>query len=407
MNSSIPKSSTSEIRAASSWNLQILHVDADAFFASVEQALQPELKGYPVIVGGGDRGVVSAASYEARRFGVKSAMPIVAARKLCPKAIFLPPNFRAYSDYSSRMFEIMARYSPSIQRTSIDEGYVDLSGTERLHKAPPWEIAHRILQEIRETLRINVSGGLAATKCWAKISTELAKPNGLLWMNPETAHLVIFSLPVGMIPGVGKKTESLLNQEGIYFIRELVLAAPHLVRHLLGSWGPRLVGMARGEQSRNSFATNSGAQKSYSKDRTLEADTKDYGYVFSVARHLLERLAAKLRRDGKAAATLTIRIRYKDFKEHSRSTGVKPASNVTSELLAVLEREFRKAITGRFAIRLVGVKLSGICNDCVQTNLFDDSLPKKQALDRAVDQIRQKHGYDTVQFAYRTPSGRS
>ena len=373
----------------------------------MEQALQPELKRIPVIVGGGNRGVVSAASYEARRFGVKSAMSIVAARKLCPKAVFLPPNFRVYSEYSSRMFRIMARYSPSIQRTSIDEGYVDLSGTERLHNAPPWEIAHRILQEIREALRINVSGGLAATKCWAKISTELAKPNGLLWLSPETGHLIIYALPVGMIPGVGKKTESLLNQEGIHFIKELVSAAPGLIRHLVGSWGPRLVGIARGEQQGNSFATNSEGQKSYSKDRTLEADTKDYEYVFSVARHLLEQLAAKLRRDGKAAGTLTIKIRYKDFKENSRSTGVKPASNVTADLSGVLEREFRGAITGRAAIRLIGVKLSGICDDCVQTNLFDDSLPKKQALDRAVDQIRQKHGYDTVQFAYRIRSDRS
>jgi DNA polymerase-4 len=387
----------------SSATREILHVDADAFFASVEQALKPELRGLPVIVGGGNRGVVSAASYEARPFGVKSAMPMVTARRLCPGAVFLPPNFRAYSDYSARMFRIMGRYSPSVLRASVDEGYMDLTGTERLHGAPPWEIAHRILQDIRRELGINVSGGLAASKCWAKIATELAKPNGLLWLNPETAHSIMYSLPVGMIPGVGKKTEAILKGQGVHLIKDLVSAPANLIRRVLGSWGPRLVETARGERHGEIFAASEG-QKSYSKDRTLDADTRDYDFVLSVARHLLEQLAGKLRRDGKAAGTLTIKVRYKDFKENSRSRAIKPASNVTSNLLAALDGEFPRAITSRAPIRLIGVKLSGICEGPIQTNLFDASLPKKQALDKAVDKIRQKHGYDTVKYAYRLGS---
>ena len=153
----------------------ILHVDADAFYASVEQVLQPSLKGKAVIVGGGDRGVVSSASYEARRRGVHSAMPIVQARKLCPHAVFLEPNFRAYKEFSMRMFGIMGNYSPDVEATSIDEGYVDLTGTLKLHKAPAWEVAHRMLCEIRSALAINVSGGLAGTKSLGQDGHQLGK----------------------------------------------------------------------------------------------------------------------------------------------------------------------------------------------------------------------------------------
>ncbi|MBI5251212.1 MAG: DNA polymerase IV, partial [Desulfomonile tiedjei] len=180
----------------------ILHVDADAFFASVEQALRPELKGLPVIVGGGDRGVVSAASYEARRYGVRSAMPVAHARRKCPRGIFLHPNFEAYRLFSSRMFAIMGEYSPLVEATSVDEGYIDLTGTLRLHKAPPWEVAHRILCRIRSSLGINASGGLASNRCWAKLATGIAKPNGLLYLESHNAMSFLGRLAVGEIPGV-------------------------------------------------------------------------------------------------------------------------------------------------------------------------------------------------------------
>ena len=172
----------------------ILHVDADAFFASVEQAVHPELKGLPVIVGGSDRGVVSAASYEARRFGVHSAMPIVQARKLCPQAVFRDPDFQTYTDFSRRMFSIMRKYSPAVEVTSVDEGYVDLTGTLKLHKAPAWEIAHRILSEIRADLDINVSGGLAGNRNRSQDGdesrqTQRAPVSGSIAFGPNTEDL--------------------------------------------------------------------------------------------------------------------------------------------------------------------------------------------------------------------------
>src|SRR5271157_5438954 len=204
----------------------ILHVDADAFYASVEQVLQPSLKGKAVIVGGGDRGVVSSASYEARRRGIHSAMPIVQARKLCPHAVFLDPNFHAYKEFSMRMFGIMENYSPVVEATSIDEGYVDLTGTLKLHKAPAWEVAHRMLCEIRSSLAINVSGGLAGTKSYAKMATGLAKPNGLLYLEPEKARIILGLLPAKAIPGVGKKAEEILRRHGIRTVADVADSKP-------------------------------------------------------------------------------------------------------------------------------------------------------------------------------------
>ncbi len=374
----------------------ILHIDADAFFASVEQALDPSLKGLAVIVGGGDRGVVSAASYEARRFGVHSAMPIVQARRLCPHAVFRDPNFHAYKEYSSRMFGLMRNYSPLVEATSVDEGYVDLSGTLKLHKAPAWGVAHHLLEAIRSALRINVSGGLAGTKSWAKMATSLAKPNGLLYLEPEEAATILGFLPAAAIPGVGKRAEEILTRERILTVADVASASRDFMRHLLGQWGERLVDIASGNDPRPVRAERSGAQRSYSKDRTLEKDTLDYGYVRLVTRELAEKLAAKLRADGKGARTVTFKIRYADFKDVSRSTTLKEAVNGNAEILECLDRLFWKTITRGSRIRQVGVRLAGIEDPAAQMSLFDPGLLVRKERDRAVDIIRQRYGFDAV-----------
>ncbi len=374
----------------------ILHVDADAFYASVEQALDPSLKGRAVIVGGGDRGVVSAASYEARRCGVHSAMPIVQARKLCPHAVFLNPNFRAYKEFSLRMFGIIRNYSPIVEATSIDEGYVDLTGTLKLHKAAGWEVAHRMLCEIRSALNINVSGGLAGTKSFAKMATSLAKPNGLLYLEPERAEMLLGFLPAGAIPGVGKKSEDILRRQGILTVGDVASAGRDLMRRLLGQWGDRLVDIASGNDPRPVESEASEDQKSYSKDRTLEKDTISYPYLRSVVRELAERLAERLRADGKAARTVTFKVRYADFTDVSRSVTPKEAMDGNKEILDCLDRLFWKAITRRTKVRQVGVKLSGIENSARQSNLFDTEGPLRQKRDRAVDTIRQRFGFDAI-----------
>jgi len=374
----------------------ILHVDADAFFASVEQTLQPELRGKAVIVGGGDRGVVSAASYEARAFGVRSAMPTVEARRLCPHAIFLEPNFRAYKDYSRRMFAIMEEYSPMVEATSVDEGYVDLTGALRLHNAPPWEIAHRMLDRIRSTLEISVSGALAGSKTAAKMATRLAKPNGLLYLEPNRAWIILGRLPVHAVPGVGKRARQLLEQRGITTVADLAHTPPRLLRSLFGVWGEKLLQIARGNDSRPVRREPRGAQKSYSKDRTLAQDTLDYEFVRDMARKLAEKLAARVREDGQRAATVTFKVRYADFVDCSRSMTMWEPTNVNAEILDCIDRLFWKTVQPRRPIRQIGVKLSGVCSYGAQLNLFDSRHEIKERRDSAVDAIRQKYGFESI-----------
>jgi DNA polymerase IV len=377
----------------------ILHVDADAFFASVEQALRPELKGRAVIVGGSDRGVVSAASYEARRFGVHSAMPIVHARRLCPHAIFLDPNFGAYSEFSGKMFAIMRKYSPAVEETSVDEGYVDLTGTLKLHKSPAWEVAHRLLCEIRSALGINVSGGLAGTKSAAKMATELAKPNGLLYLEPHLARHVLEALPVASIPGVGKKADEILRRERILFVGDLADAGPDRVRRLLGRWGERLWEIASGEDNRPVRSEPMEAQKSYSKERTLPADTVDYSFIRSVARELGEKLAARLRSDHRGATTISFKVRYADFTEISRSVSLREATNENQGILDCLDRLFWRTITRRAKVRQVGIKLTGIEDPATQTDLFDSRRTRRRLRDRTVDSIRRRFGFQAVRVS--------
>ena len=376
----------------------ILHVDADAFYVAVEQVLNPSLKGKAVIVGGGDRGVVSSASYEARRTGVHSAMPIVQARKLCPHAIFLDPNFHAYKEFSMQMFGIMENYSPVVEVTSIDEGYVDLTGTLKLHKAPPWEIAHRMLCDIRSALAINVSGGLSGTKSWAKMATSLAKPNGLLYLEPERAGIILGFLPASTIPGVGEKAEEILRRHGIITVADVASARSDMMRRLLGQWGERLIDIASGNDPRPVDSEPSDGQKSYSKDRTLEKDTIDYPYIRLVARELAERLATRLRADGKGARTVTFKVRYADFTDVSRSETLKEAVNGNQEILNCLDRLFWKTITRRTRIRQVGVRLSGIGAAVQQMDLFDPDRPLREERDRAVDSIRHRFGFDAIRL---------
>jgi len=376
----------------------ILHVDADAFYASVEQALDPSLKGCGVIVGGGDRGVVAAASYEARVCGVHSAMPIVQARRLCPHAVFLEPNFRAYKEFSMRMFGIMRNYSPVVEVTSVDEGYVDLTGTLKLHKAPAWEVANRMLCEIRSSLAINVSGGLAGTKSYAKMATSLAKPNGLLYLEPDKARIILGFLPASAIPGVGEKAEDILKRHGILSVSDVASATPDLMLRLLGQSGERLIDIASGNDPRPVNSAPSDSQKSYSKDRTLEKDTMDYPYIRLVARELAERLAQRLRADGKAARTVTFKIRYTDFADVSRSLTLKEPVSGNAEILNCLDCLFWKTITRRTSVRQVGVKLSGIEDPVQQMNLFDPGLPLRRELDRVVDTIRRRFGFDVIRL---------
>ena len=328
--------------------------------------------------------------------GSTSAMPIVKARRLCPHGVFLRPNFQAYSQFSQAMFEIMERYSPIVEAASVDEGYVDLGGTLRLHTAAPWEVAARMLVEIRATLGINVSGGLAGTKTFAKMATSLAKPNGLIYLEPAGATRLLGALSVGKIPGVGKRARELLERRGIVTVADLAAARRTHVRSIVGTWGERLVEIARGHDNRRVRAEPRLSQKSYSKQRTLEKDVCDYQTVRYLARELAEKLSAKLRRHGKAACVITFRVRYADFKETGKSVTIRHPTNSTLEIQEHLDGLIGKVMTRRSRIRKVGVMLSGIEDPIVQDDLFEPNRREKRRRDQAVDRIRSRFGFQAV-----------
>lgn len=382
----------------------ILHVDADAFFASVEQVLRPELRGKPVIVGASDRGVVSAASYEARRFGIHSAMPVVHARRLCPHGHFVEPNFSAYKEFSERMFAIMRAYSPAVEATSVDEGYIDLTGTLRLHRAPPWEVAHRILHEVRSCLGIDVSGGVAGSKIAAKMATGIAKPNGLIYLEPSRAMVVLGALPVGAVPGVGKKAEGALQRHGIKTVADLVAAQPRLLKAILGRWGQRLAEALAGQSDDPVRSESREAQKSYSKERTLAADTTDCEFLGRVAREMAEKLTERLREDGVAASSVTLKVRYADFTDVSRSLTLKQPASGNLEILECLDRLLPRAVIGNRRVRQVGVKLANITSPPFQENLFDPQRLLRCRRDRAVDTIRDRFGFRGIHSAASCPA---
>lgn len=380
----------------------ILHVDADAFFASVEQVLHPELKGKAMIVGGNGRGVVLAATYEARTYGIHSGMPGYRAAKLCPHALFVKPQYGVYQEFSSRMFRIMESFSPCVEVTSIDEGYVDLTGTFRLHAAAPWEVAHRMLTRIRSALGINVSGGMAGSRTTAKMTTGLAKPNGFLYLEPGSERTVLGRLPVKSVPGVGRHAEKILLKNGIRTVNDLLASSRSFRRDLLGKWGERLLDPDR-RGGLHSFGAESKEQrKSYSKNRTLPESTSDYAYVRHVAMELAEKLCDKLRSANKAACTVTFKVRYADFTERSRSVTGKMPLQGNSEIRACLDELIPATITRRTRIRQVGVKLSGITEPTFQDDLFDPDKHSRRHRDKAVDTIRNRFGFDAVLTGSRT-----
>ena len=294
------------------------------------------------------------------------------------------------------MFAIMKAYSPVVETTSIDEGYIDLTGTFRLHNAPPWEVADRILREIRSKLNINASGGLAGSKIEAKMATGLAKPNGLLYLEPNKASIILGALPVKAIPGVGKRASTMLKRHGIRTLGDIGKTPRSHMKSILGQWGETLLELARGISSSEVKSQHRVCRKSYSKARTLESDTLDYASVRILARKLAEKLAARLRQDKIGACTITLKVRYADFQEASRSVTLREPTDINARILWCLDRLFWKTITRRARIRQIGVKLSGIDQPVVQGNLFDSSLPKRQCLDQAVDIIRNKYGFDSV-----------
>lgn len=376
----------------------ILHVDMDAFFVSVEEVLDPSLKDKPVVVGGNPegRGVVSAASYAARKYGIHSAMPIVKAKRLCPQAIFLRGSHRRYSEYSEKVFEILRRYSPLVEPMSLDEAFVDLTGCERLH-GPVLKTAENIRNEIRENLDLNASIGIASNKLLAKIASAYCKPNGMLWIAPGMEKRFLAPLPIRRIPGIGPKGEVLLKRMGIRSVGDLACIPLEHLEEAHGKWGASLYRKARGISS-SPVISEREDPRSISRETTLETDSTDPLFLESILSYLTEKVASQLRQHKLFAGTVALKLRYSDFHTVNRSKTLDMPTAEDHILLQTGVGLFRKLFKSGARVRLIGITCTSMTAHLHrQEELFDCKAGQNwDDLYEGIDQIRHKYGFKSL-----------
>ncbi len=379
-------------------NACILHVDMDAFFVSVELLERPELRGKPVVVGGrpDQRGVVTAASYEARKYGIQSAMPLRTAGKLCPHAVFLDGHHHKYSEWSDRVAKILGAFSPVVEMVSIDEAYLDLSGTARMHGLP-FAAADKLLRTITRSTGLPCSGGLGTTRLIAKVASDQAKPHGLLWVPAGSEQRFLEQLPVRKIPGIGKVTERALRAMAIETVGQLAAAPRQTLESVFGQWGDALYRKARGGDSYE-FVMDA-EPKSISHNHTFGEDTDDDETLGAMLSHLCQKACKRLREAGLAAQTLTLTIRYAGFDTRTRAKTLPQSTALDGDILAAFQELFRHHRDRKRKIRLLGVSLGGFTHGERQLDLLDsERRAKLENLTRATDRLRDRFGFAKVQF---------
>lgn len=374
----------------------ILHVDMDAFFASVEQRDRPELRGKPVLVGGtGPRGVVAAASYEARAFGCRSAMPSAVARRLCPHAVFVKGSFAQYKEDSARVMAILDSYSPLVQPVSIDEAFVDVTGSAALFGGGE-PIAEQIRRRVKTELLLTCSVGVAPNKFLAKLASDLNKPDGLAVITPETIRSTLDPLPVSRLWGVGPAAEKSLHRLGVRTIRDLHAMPLDVLRARFDDFGEHLWNLARGLDDRPVHTDREA--KSISHEHTFAQDLEDPDAVRAVLADEAEQVARRLRKHARFARTVTVKIRFGDFETVTRSATLEAATDRTDAVTNVARSLFDQWARAFRPVRLIGVGVSNLTESAGQAGLFDaGDAEKKRAVDRAADLIAERFGKRAVQ----------
>ncbi|MEO6818391.1 MAG: DNA polymerase IV [Ginsengibacter sp.] len=369
----------------------IAHFDLDSFFASVELLTAPELKGKPLIVGGHkERGIVTTCTYEARKFGVHSAMPMKTAMKLCPQAIVIPGNYPEYSRYSKIVTQIIASKAPLFEKASIDEFYVDLSGMDIFFNALQWTIDLRE-KIIRET-GLPISFGIGKNKMIAKMATNEAKPNGFLQIPLGKEKEFLAPLSVDKIPGVGAQTNEILNYHAIKLISHLHQSTPDRLQILIGNKGIDLWNRAQGMHT--SVINPYREAKSISKENTFDENITDVNFLLSEIVRMVEKISFELRKDEKSAGCVAIKIRYPDFTTSSKQVSI-TSTSADEEIIPVARELFHKLYKKGTPVRLLGVKVSELNNEAVQTNLFQDTK-KRSGLYKAMDEVKNRFGNTSV-----------
>ncbi len=374
----------------------ILHVDMDAFYASIEQRDDPKLRGKPVVVGGGsNRGVVAAASYESRVFGIRSAMPMAEARRRCPDLIRIAPRMTHYQDVSREIFAIFNKFTPVVEGLSLDEAFLDVTSSRRLFGSGR-RIGSAIKDRIFERTGLTASVGVASNKLVAKIASDLDKPDGLVVVGPDEVHQVLDPLPVSVIPGIGKRTLARLDAIGVHSIAELRRARDRDLEPVFGRFTRKTRERASGIDERP--VVSSRAEKSISNEQTYDVDLCDRRDMERQLLRLAERTAGRLRKAALSAGTIQVKIRQSDFRTFTRQKQLKPPGNGTDQIYAVA-RELLAAwlISNPDArIRLLGVGCSSLA-PAEQPDLFGDGDTSQSSdFDRAIDAIRDRFGSDAL-----------
>ncbi len=382
----------------------IFHVDMDAFFVSVEELYDPSLKGKAVVVGGQrhERGVVSAASYEARKFGVHSALPLRTAAKLCPQAIFVDGHPERYRECSEKVYKVLTAFSPQVEMASIDEAYLDMTGTARLH-GPPLKAADKLHRRMKEETRLNCSIGIGSSRLIAKVSSAQAKPNGVLWIVPGEESKFLAPLDVREIPGVGKVMESNLHGLGIKKVGDLAKLEESELEERFGKWGLALAGKARGEDAGGWFDSEVGtdtAAKSISHEHTYNEDTADANQLEATLMRLSEMVGRRLREAKFYARTIQLKLRYKDFSTITRAHKLPAPTQLDGEIFEQVRNLFRKNWKRGMQVRLLGVQASSFEAQTEQINLLEGGCQQrwKDAL-AAADGLRDRFGESSVSLA--------
>jgi len=381
----------------------IFHLDMDAFFVSVEELLNPALKGKAVVVGGqrNQRGVVAAASYAARKYGVHSAMPLRTAAMLCPHAIFLDGHPQLYREYSERVYHVLQRFSPQVEMASIDEAYLDMTGTERLH-GPPLQCAHRLHECVKVETGLNCSIGIATSRMVAKVASDQAKPNGILWVLPGMEARFLAPLDIRRIPGVGKITERHLHALGIHKVGDLARLEESFLESRLGKWGLALAGKAKGVDAGAWFDGEVGGKdepKSISHEHTFAEDTSSPTGLEATLLRLSEMVARRLREHGLHARTVQLKLRYSDFTTLTRAHTLDHGTQLDHEIFEQVRTLFRRTWNGK-AVRLLGIHTSGFMEQQGQLNLLDaEKTERWRKAYAAVDRLRDKFGEQSVSLA--------
>jgi DNA polymerase-4 len=370
-----------------------MHLDMDAFFASVEQADNPEYLGKPVIVGGAERGVVSAASYEARKYGVHSAMPIFQARKLCPQGIYLRVRMSRYKEVSRKVMEILAAISPLVEQLSIDEAYVDISGTEGLH-GPARSLALRVKSDVRAATSVTCSVGIAPNKFLAKIASDFNKPDGLTIIEQEDVDSFLRSLPVKKIPGVGKRTAEELRNLGVVFASDILRLPLPFWNKKFGKWGLRLHEKARGID--NTPVEPSSDPKSISAEETFSHDIDSFPELEKMLLAQAEEVGRDLRKSGILGRTVTLKIKFSDFRTVTRSRTLPEPFDSTQTLFDVGRRLLRDLKLSQ-KVRLIGIGISNFSSGFRQMKIDSaHETVKRKHVDEALDLIQVRFGKDAI-----------